>query len=383
MTPQICSTCVMDQTDPNITLFTDGTCTHCRHAQRFVSSANRHTITDIVQHIRSRPHIGPYDCLCGLSGGVDSSWLLHLLVQHGLRPYVLHLDTGWNTKPAVSNISNLCKSLGVQLHTHVVNWNLMRKLQVAYFYSGVLNQDMPQDIAIFSSQIDIINKTSIPFLITGANNTTESILPSAWSHHWHDIANLQGIYNWYWRSPLRGFPYINYEQLAAYRVSHKALLSYDCLPLLDLIPYDKTEALSYLQSKYNYEPYEHKHGESSWTLYYQSVYLPSVYGIDKRRAHLSNLIVNGEMTRESALQILSKPTLPRPALLKLCSLVSTKLGIPLDVALNPNRYILPVSHKCFVSGRHLIDELNSQYHNSTNKTETFRNHVDKYLTLCS
>lgn len=197
---RVCQTCVMDSSDPNICFFEDGTCSHCRHATRFAShsSSKRYPLDKLVTWMRqlsASTSDCKYDCIVGLSGGVDSSWLLHLLVPTGLKIYVHHVDTGWNTAKAVANVYRICDVLGQELHTHVIDWNLFRKIQQAYFYLGVLNQDVPQDIAIFSSQIMACKDNSISCLVSGANNTTESILPSAWGHHWHDLANLEAIYS--------------------------------------------------------------------------------------------------------------------------------------------------------------------------------------------
>jgi 7-cyano-7-deazaguanine synthase in queuosine biosynthesis len=363
---RICQTCVMNDSDPNIIFYEDGTCSHCRHAIRYAShsSSQRYPLDQIVALVRQISGSTPnskYDCIVGLSGGVDSSWLLHLLVPTGLKIYVHHVDTGWNTAKAVANVYRICDALGQDLHTHVVDWTLFRKIQQAYFYLGVLNQDVPQDIAIFSSQIMACKNNSIPCLVSGANNTTESILPSAWSHHWHDLANLKSIYANFWKEELSQFPYTSYEDLAAYRLSHSQVCNLHTLNLLDLVNYKKSDALLTLKDRYSYEEYPHKHGESSWTLYYQAIYLPDVYHIDKRRAHLSNLIINEDISRVSALTRLEEPTLSPETKADLANFVSLKLGIPLEHALNPGRYVLPVRHSLFTSSKTVIDQYTSKY----------------------
>ena len=203
----------------------------------------------------------------------------------------------------------------------------------------------------------------IPIVASGANNTTESILPSAWGHHWHDIRNLKSIYKFFWNEPLNAFPYCTFKDICAYRLGHHSL---NCRPVnvLDLIHYEKNKSLQYLQSYYSYRPYEQKHGESAWTLYYQAVYLPQVFHIDKRTAHLSNLIVNGDITRQEALDILEQPTLNSEELLELVNLVSLKLKIPYDHALNPAKYVLPTSHLKFASSSRLIDKYTQLYYSS-------------------
>ena len=355
----------MDETDPNIVFYADGTCSHCRHASRYVATNGdgRHPIdkiADLIRQISSSRH-SKYDCIVGLSGGVDSSWLLHLMVSAGLRVYVHHVDTGWNTNKAVANIYRICDVLGQRLNTHVVDWNLFRKVQQAYFYSGVINQDVPQDIAIFSSQIAASLEHHIGCLASGANNTTESILPSAWGHHWHDVSNLQKIYSMFWNRPLHHFPYATFNNLAAYRLGYIDVLDIRTINVLDLIRYSKRDALHELKRLYNYEPYSHKHGESAWTLYYQAIYLPSVFKIDKRKAHLSNLIVNRDLSREDAINILSQPSIDQYTAFELANLVSLKLGIPLQHALRPGDYVRPTLHAQFSPSKNIIDTYTAKF----------------------
>ena len=383
-----CQTCVMDESDPQIVFFEDGTCSHCRHAIKYASSASstRYSLNQIVSWIKdlaSTSNHSKYDCIVGLSGGVDSTWLLHLLDQSDLRIFVHHVDTGWNTPKAVSNIYRICNKLGQDLHTYVLDWNLFRQIQQAYFYLGVINQDVPQDIAIFSSQIIACKENGIICLASGANNTTESILPGAWGHHWHDVANLRKIFQQFWHKSLQDFPYADYSDLAAYRLNYYEQLNIRTLNVLDLIKYSKSSAIQILKDSYRYEEYPHKHGESSWTLYYQAIYLPSVYGIDKRKAHLSNLIVNHDITRDVALEKLSQPTLSQNTKLELANLVALKLGIPLDHALEPGKYIIPCSHLSFSRTKELIDSYTSLYYQSpvSERAKIFLEYIASYQSL--
>jgi hypothetical protein len=354
-----CNTCVMDTSDPDIVFFNDGTCSHCRHARRFTNdSSHRYALQDIISHIASSISSrgrgsSSFDVLIGLSGGVDSTWLLHLLADSGLRIYVHHVDTCWNSPEATANILGICERLNLPINTHVVDWDIMRRLQVAFFYAGVINQDIPQDMAIFSSQVQACLQNQISFIASGANNTTESILPTAWGHHWHDQANLSSIFYRFYGFPLWNFPYCTFEDLVKYRLNMHD--SFQTINVLDLIHYNKNEAVSVLVDKYGYSPYRHKHGESLWTLYYQAVYLPSVYNIDKRKAHLSNLIINGELSRDDALAQLSQPTLPGNELVEICNLISLKLSIPLEHALNPGSYVLRTKHKSYTNTSSVIN----------------------------
>ena len=178
----------MDQSDPNINFYEDGTCNHCRHAQFYSRKINRISINEVSNWVRVNARKDPrskYDCIVGISGGVDSSWLVHLLANAGLNLYVLHVDTGWNTQKAVSNVYRICNKLSIELHTKVIDWNMMRRLQLSYFYMGVINQDMPQDIGIFSAQIEACKANQIRYL--PAVLTTQ--LNQSYQQHgdnWHD-----------------------------------------------------------------------------------------------------------------------------------------------------------------------------------------------------
>ena len=385
---RVCQTCVMDQTDPDIIFYDDETCSHCRHARRYASSSTlkRYPLEQVVSWIRQISSSSPdteYDCIVGLSGGVDSTWLCHLLVQSGLRVYVHHVDTGWNTPKAVANIYRICNALNLNLHTHVLDWNQFRKIQQAYFYLGVINQDVPQDIAIFSSQILACKEHRISCLASGANNTTESILPRAWGHHWHDVANLRRIHSCFWHKNLCDFPFVKYQDLAAYRLNYHEILGIRTINVLDLVEYSKATALQILRDSYDYEEYPHKHGESSWTLYYQAIYLPSVYGIDKRTAHLSNLIVNGDLSRDLALEKLAQPSLSHATKMELANLVALKLGIPLEHALEPGNYVLPCSHQSFTATKVLIDQYTGAFFQapSEGKAQVFSDYLRSYHQL--
>jgi hypothetical protein len=257
----------------------------------------------------------------------------------------------------------------------------MRRLQQAFFYSGVINQDIPQDIAIFTSQVQACLKNSIRFIASGANNTTESILPSSWGHHWHDQANLYAIHKSLWNSSPLHFPYCRFSDIVNYRLNiHK---DFSTVNILDLIPYDKKEAVNLLVREYGYKCYPHKHGESLWTLYYQSVYLPSVFGIDKRKAHLSNLVINQDMTRDEALRKLREPVLGRGQLIELCNLVAVKLGIPLEHALTPGEYVLRVEHDQYCRSKSMIDKFTCEYYSSKPevKGELVSEFIMSYETL--
>ena len=343
----------MDTSDPLIQFFGSQGCTHCLHASRFISQHNDGSVDSgadqVYKYLRAHSS-AEAPVLVGLSGGVDSAWVLHSLTTHNINVLALHVDTGWNSPEAVLNISKLCNKLGVKLITQVVDWNIMKKLQTAYFYSGVINQDMPQDIAIFSAQYSLASENNISLLVTGANNRTESILPPSWGHHYHDLANINSIYKSFWNSSLKGFPFVDIKGLLDYRILGGRSIGLTTVNLFDQIEYSKSDALSYLVQNYDYTPYSNKHGESLWTLYYQTIYLPDVYKIDKRRAHLSNLIVNREISRSDALAILSEPMLSNHEKKDLAHFISVKLGISFDHAYNPGSYLLPCDHDSFSPG---------------------------------
>lgn len=305
---QICKTCVMDSTMPGTTFNEDGICNNCTE---FPEKAAIHwkpndegaaRLSAIQAKIRAQGANKEYDCILGLSGGVDSSFLAFKVKEWGLRPLILHVDGGWNAELAAANIRCVVDKNGYDLVTEVVDWETMKDLQRAYLRSGVTNQDVPQDHVFIASLYHYARKYKIKAIISGHNFATEST-PMRWQHPAMDRINLRAIHRAHGDRPLQGYRTIS------------ALNYFLIMPLvhrikfyqpLNLMHYDKEEAIKFLESK-GWRRYQRKHGESVFTRIFQDYILPKKYGIDKRRAHLTSLIHSGGMTRDKALAILQEP----------------------------------------------------------------------------
>ena len=328
--PRRCTRCVMDTTDPEITFDESGVCNHCRNFDEVLRPRWRNgpegevQLRAVVAKIRAEQQDRDYDCILGLSGGVDSSYLAVKIAELGLRPLVVHVDAGWNSEPAVQNIERLVKALGFDLHTIVIDWEEMRDLQVAYLRSGLANQDVPQDHAFFAALYRFAIQHRVRWVISGGNLASESILPSAWGYDAMDARQLKAIHRRFGQRPLRHFPIVSFFDLYfRFPFIHRMRV----VRPLDYLPYDKMAAKRLLVEKYGWSDYGAKHYESVWTKFFQGYYLPARWGFDKRLAHLSSLIVAGQLTREAALAQLEAPAYPAEDLRRDRAYVLKKLGI--------------------------------------------------------
>lgn len=305
-----CVRCVMDTTDPQITFDDEGVCNHCRHFDDvqskhwFPGEEGKARLDNIVAKIKEEGRGREYDCIIGLSGGVDSSYLALKLKEFDLRPLVVHVDAGWNTELAVRNIENIVKYCGYDLHTHVMDWEEMRDLQLAYLKAGVANQDVPQDHAFFASMYHFSVKNKIKYIISGGNLATESVFPRAWHHSAMDAINLRSVHKKFGEYPLRQYKTISFFQ---YYFGYPFFYGMRTVLPLNFLPYDKEKALAELIEKVDYKPYLRKHGESVFTRFFQNYYLPRRFGYDKRKPHLSSLILSGQMSRDDAMAALLEP----------------------------------------------------------------------------
>jgi N-acetyl sugar amidotransferase len=300
----------MDTSDPEIVFDEKGVCNHCRtfdgeiSKRWFPNEEGKKMLEKIIENIKKAGTGKEYDCILGLSGGVDSSYLALKIKDFGLRPLVVHVDAGWNSELAVYNIEQIVKYCNYDLHTHVIDWEEMKDLQLAYFKAGVSNQDVPQDHAFFASMYHFATKNQIKYIISGGNIATESILPFSWLHSAMDSVNLQAIHKIFGRGPLKQFKTINTLQ---YYIIYPFFYKMKTVRPLNFMEYNKKDALKYLEQTIGYKEYGRKHGESLFTKLYQNYYLPEKFGYDKRRAHLSSLILSGQMSRDEALFELKKP----------------------------------------------------------------------------
>lgn len=307
---QSCIQCVMDTTDPKITFDAEGICNHC-HAfaekaktEWFPNKEGRDRWELLVKQIQDAGRGQEYDCILGLSGGVDSSYLALKIKEWGLRPLVMHVDAGWNTELAVANIESIVKYCGYDLHTHVVDWEDMRDLQLAYLRAAVANQDVPQDHIFFASLYHFATQNNIRYILSGGNLATEGIFPGSWHGSAMDSINLKAIHRKYGTRKLEQYKTISFFESYIWYPFIKGMRT---VRPLNFMPYDKSSALQELESTVGYKPYPRKHGESLFTKIFQNYYLPTKFGFDKRRPHLSSLIASNQLSRAEAVKKLEEP----------------------------------------------------------------------------
>lgn len=328
---RVCSKCVMDETDSRITFDADGVCDHCRTFETQVLS---HWHTDergerelraLVNKIKENGNGKDFDCIIGMSGGIDSSYLTYVAAEFGLRPLVFHVDAGWNSQEAVNNIERLVDKLGLDLYTEVIDWEEMRDLQLAFFKSGVPHIDTPQDHAFFATMYKFAEQHDIKYILTGANYSTECIRnPIEWMYYQSDSIQLKDIHRRFGTRPLVNFPTTSI-------LRHKIWLPYirgiRVVRPLNCVPYDKAAAIKLLIDKFGWQPYPQKHFESRFTRFYEGYWLPKKFGFDTRKVQYSSLIVTGQMTREEALERLKTPALNDATVRQEFEYVANKLGI--------------------------------------------------------
>jgi len=265
-----------------------------------------------------------YDCIIGLSGGVDSSYLALVMKDYGLRPLVVHVDAGWNSELAVHNIEQIVKYCDYDLHTHVMDWQEIRDLQLAYLKAGIANQDVVQDHAFFASLYHFAVQNNIKYVISGGNIATESVFPKSWHHAAMDAINLKAIHKRFGKRKLQQYKTISFIKYYFYYPFIKGMT---VIRPLNFMPYHKGEALEVLKEKVGYKEYGRKHGESRFTKFFQNYYLPTKFNMDKRRPHLSSQVLSGELTRDQALDELKKPLYEEVELREDKAYIAKKLGI--------------------------------------------------------
>jgi N-acetyl sugar amidotransferase len=308
---QMCSRCVMDTSAPDIQFDVQGVCNYCSeflekcgpilHESPALKQAK---LEALVTRIRANSEKGKlYDCVVGVSGGVDSSWVLLKAVELGLRPLPVHMDNGWNSELAQSNIANLVNLLGLDLYTHVIDWEEYRALMQAFFDADVVDIELLYDNAMQAVNFQQAAKFGLKCILSGSNKSSEGIrIPRSWAWHKYDLRNIKAIGRQFGRVKLSTFPGIG----TFGRAWHEVIQKRHWIGFLDYLNYDKFKATDELCKKFNYKPYPYKHYESIFTRFYQGYILPKKFGIDKRRMHFSTLIMAGQMSRESALVDLTK-----------------------------------------------------------------------------
>lgn len=330
---QECSFCVMDTTDPQIVFDDQQRCNHCRDFQNLIGTSwfpgedGALRLERLLERIKKEGKRRPHDCIIGLSGGVDSSYLALKAYEWGLRPLVIHVDAGWNSELAVQNIERIVKYTGFELHTSVVNWDAMRNLQLSYLRSGVANQDVPQDHAFFAGLYHFAGKSGVRFVLGGGNSATEGIFPKAWLGPAMDARNLKAIHHRFGDTSIKEFPTIG---LSKYYIWYPMVKRMTPVRPLNLMPYSKQSAVSCLESTLGWRNYARKHGESIFTKFFQNYYLPTRFGYDKRRPHLSSLIAAGSLERSKAVELLAEPLYDEGDLIRDRAYICRKLRISDD-----------------------------------------------------
>lgn len=334
---QICTHCIADTSDPNIVFDNFGRCDYCNNFE-FVIKPNWHTnkkgkdaLNLLADQIRHEGEGKDFDCIIGLSGGLDSSYVAYVArEQMGLRPLLFHVDAGWNTDQAVGNIEKLVDGLGLDLYTDVINWEVVKQMQVAFMRAGIPDQDLVQDAAFFSSMYKFARKHKIKHIITGSNFSTECCRePEEWGGY---LGIDKTLFADIWRQhgdgrPKNGFPLVD---ILVYKIWYQKILGMKVHHPLNMVPYVKSEAEDTLGRLFGWQRFKHKHHESRFTRFYEDYWLPRRFGFDKRRAHFSSLIMTGQMMREEALERISRPELDENFLKNEFEYVAHKLGLTVD-----------------------------------------------------
>ncbi|HED5919766.1 TPA: N-acetyl sugar amidotransferase [Escherichia coli] len=333
---KICNRCVMDTSDPNISFDDNGQCDYCSNFDKNIlpnwnaNNSGLSKLLEMSESIKRDSKGSDFDCIIGLSGGLDSSYAAYIAKEKmGLRPLLFHVDAGWNTDQAVGNIEKLIEGLGLDLYTEVINWEEMKDLQLSFLKSGIPDQDLVQDAAFFSSLYKFARKHKIKHVITGSNFSTECCRePEEWGGYLGiDTMLFNDIHRQFGTRPLNSFPLVD---ILIYKVFYQKILGMKVHHPLNLVPFTKKDAENELSEKFGWQPFQHKHHESRFTRFYEDYWLPRRFGYEKRRAHFSSLIMTGQMTREQALERLLKPEMDEHFLEQEFEYIAHKLGISVD-----------------------------------------------------
>lgn len=334
---QICTHCIMDTTDPHIVFDDRGGCQYCNNFDAMIKP-NWHTdaqgssaLQQMADAIRADAKGKDFDCIIGLSGGLDSSYVTYAAVKKmGLRPLLFHVDAGWNTDQAVGNIEKLVDGLGLELYTEVVNWEAVKRMQVAFLRAGIPDQDLVQDAAFFSGLYKFARKHNIKHIITGSNFSTECCRePEEWGGY---LGIDKTLFGDIWKQcgdgkPNDEFPLVD---ILVYKLWYQKILGMKVHHPLNLVPYVKKEAEDELERLYGWQRFKHKHHESRFTRFFEDYWLPRRFGFEKRRAHFSSLIMTGQMTREAALARISQPEMDEHFLAQEFEYVAHKLDLSVE-----------------------------------------------------
>lgn len=331
---KICNRCIMDTSDPSILFDEQGHCDFCSNYDATIQpkwdfgSEGGRKLALMADAIREAGKGKDFDCIIGLSGGLDSSYVTYVAKEKmGLRPLLFHVDAGWNTDQAVGNIEKLVDGLGLDLYTDVVNWEAVKRMQVAFLRAGIPDQDLVQDAAFFSGLYRFARKYKIKHIITGSNFSTECCRePEEWGGY---LGIDKTLFGDIWAKcgdgqPNGDFPLVD---ILVYKLWYQKVLGMKVHHPLNLVPYVKKDAEDELERRFGWQRFQHKHHESRFTRFYEDYWLPRRFGFEKRRAHFSSLIMTGQMTREQALDRISRPEMDEHFLKQEFEYVAHKLGL--------------------------------------------------------
>ena len=312
---KICSNCVMDESDTNIVFDEKGVCDHCNDFYDHIKpkwhtdSKGKKELDKIISKIKLDGKDRDFDCIIGMSGGADSSYLLHkVVVDFGLRPLVFHVDGGWNSEIAVNNINAMIDKLGLDLYTEVINWEEMKDFQLSYFKAGVANIDVPQDHAFVATLYNFADKHRIKYIMNGGNISTECVRnPLEWLYYGTDMSQINDIRKKFGTIELKTYPF---SSVFRHKIYLKYIRQVNVIKPLNFMPYIKSEAMSFLEKEYGWKPYPQKHFESRFTKFYEGYWLPKKFGYDTRKVQYSSLILTEQLKRDDALEALKKPAIP-------------------------------------------------------------------------
>jgi len=322
----------MDTTDSKISFDEKGVCDHCNDFYKNVKprwhtdERGKAALESIVARIKKSGKGKDFDCLLGISGGVDSSYMLHITVKEfGLRPLVFHVDGGWNSELAVNNIEVMIDKLGLDLYTEVIDWEEMRDFQLAFIKAGVPHIDIPQDHAFIATLYNFANKYNIKYILNGGNISTECVRnPMEWLYYGTDMSQIRDIQRRFCTIPLKKYPFSPI-------LKHKFYLRYikgiQVVKPLNYFPYVKKAAVKVLSETYGWKEYPQKHFESRFTKFYEGYWLPLKFGYDTRKVQYSSLILTGQMTRGDALEKLKIPAYDPETIADEFKYIATKLNI--------------------------------------------------------
>ncbi len=326
----------MDTTDPHIRFDASGVCEYCLNFANNIRP-NWHTdrrgeaeLSRLASEIKEAGKGKDFDCIIGLSGGLDSSYTTYVAKEvMGLRPLLLHVDAGWNTDQAVGNVERLVDGLGLDLYTEVMNWEEVKDLQVAFLRSQIPDQDLVQDSVFFSALYAFARKHGVKHVLTGGNYSTECCRePEEWGGYpGIDRTLILDIHRRFGSRPLESLPLVD---ILVYKVLYQQFLGMKVVRPLNLVPYVKVEAEQVLGERFGWQPFKHKHHESRFTRFYEDFWLPRKYGFEKRKAHFSSLIMTGQMTRGDAIVRLAKPEMDEHFLAQEFEYVAHKLDLTTD-----------------------------------------------------